>query len=240
MASAAKKIAALCHVSFEDLGTIAPIAEQRGFDVTYVDATTDDLSAIERLAPDLLVVLGGPIGVYEELAYPFLTEEIALVERRLRAGSPTLGICLGSQIMARALGARVYPAGIKEIGWAPIDLTGPGRRILAPLAEDGGQVMHWHGDTFDLPTGAELLASTEKCVNQAFSLGTTALALQFHPEVRTRHLERWFVGHTVEIAAAEGVTVERLRADTRRYGPSLEARGRRCLEDWIVGALEVE
>src|SRR6185437_3754387 len=110
---------ALRHVPFEDLDGIAALFERRGFAVSYRDAVIDDLAAPELDAADLLVVLGGPISAYEDDLYPFLKAELALIERRLAATRPVLGICLGSQLMARALGARVYASGSKEVGWSP-------------------------------------------------------------------------------------------------------------------------
>ena len=150
-------------------------------------------------AADLLVVLGGPIGAYEEELYPFLADELRVIERRLAAGRPVLGICLGSQLMARALGARVYPGTGKEIGWAPLQLTAAGRdSCLAPLG-GGAPVLHWHGDTFDLPKGASLLASTPRYKNQAFAWQRHGLALQCHIEATAAGLERWYIGHACEI-----------------------------------------
>lgn len=225
---------ALRHVPFEDLGTLEPLLRARGHRQRYVEAPREDIGALDPGAPDLLVVLGGPIGAYDERNYPFLEAEIALIERRLAAGRPTLGICLGAQLIARALGARVYPASGKELGWAPLELSAAGRSsCLRHL--DRTAVLHWHGDTFDLAPGATLLASTEACPNQAFAYGPATLALQFHLEAAGRALESWFVGHTMEIAATPGVTVAKLRADTERWSPELVPRAARCFEEWLVG-----
>ncbi|MFZ1416642.1 MAG: gamma-glutamyl-gamma-aminobutyrate hydrolase family protein [Defluviicoccus sp.] len=106
-------VLALRHVPFEDLAYFEAVLTERGLGVRYVDAVTDDLAAIDAMRPGLVVVLGGPIGAYEDTAYPFLGDELRLIERRLRANRPTLGICLGAQLMARALGARVYPGPVK-------------------------------------------------------------------------------------------------------------------------------
>jgi GMP synthase (glutamine-hydrolysing) len=223
---------ALRHVAFEDLGSLAPLLLGRGHAIDYVDVPTADLSSIDALAPDLLVVLGGPIGVYESDRYPFLEREIECLRARLAARRPTLGICLGSQLMAAALGARVYPSGVKEIGWAPLELTPAGRAsCLAHLTDT--PVLHWHGDTFDLPAGATLLASTPACRHQAFSAGTHALALQFHAEVVGSALEAWFVGHACEIAATRSASVAALRADTARHSAKVAERSIALFGDWL-------
>lgn len=224
---------AIRHVPFEDLGLLGPLLAELGHDVRYVEAPTANLAALDPLAPDLLVVLGGPIGVYENDRYPFLDHEVALLAARLRAQRPTLGICLGSQLMARALGARVYSSGTKEIGWAPITLSAEGHR--SPLRHlEGTAVLHWHGDTFDLPNGAVRLASTAECRNQAFSIGAHALALQFHGEAAGLALESWFVGHACEISATPGLSVPQLRADTARYSAALVRQGRECFREWLI------
>lgn len=220
------------HVAFEDLGLLGPLLAQRGHTVRYVDVPVTPLDAFDPLAPGLLVVLGGPIGVYQEELYPFLVPEMQLIARRMQARRATLGICLGSQLMAKALGARVYPAGVKEIGWAPLELTAEGRdSCLRHLTST--PVLHWHGDMFDLPHDAVRLASTAACKNQAFAIGAHALALQFHVEAAGTALESWFVGHTGEIAATPGVSVPQLRADTVRCTPAITELGPRALAEWL-------
>lgn len=229
-----KTAAAIRHVHFEDLGTFAPVLEQSGYAIRYHEAAVDDLGAPGLLDCDLLFVLGGPIGAYEEDKYPFLRQELAVIDRRLASGRPIMGICLGAQLMARALGSRVYPGPAKEIGWAPIALTEAGQRGPARHLQNG-PVLHWHGDTFDLPAGAELLASTTICRNQAFARGQSALAFQFHPEAAAENLELWFVGHACEISGVAGLTVNGLRADTQKFAAEAEERGRRCFSEWLAG-----
>ncbi|HVS25330.1 MAG TPA: glutamine amidotransferase [Gammaproteobacteria bacterium] len=224
---------ALRHVPFEDLGLLAPLLTKRGHSLRYVDVPVTDLESVDPLAPELLVVLGGPIGVYDNDSYPFIDAEVALIEKRLASAKPLLGICLGSQLIAKALGARVYPAGVKEIGWAPIELTAEGRESCLRRLE-GASVLHWHGDTFDLPAGARRLASTRVCANQAFSYGAAALALQFHAEAAGPALEAWFVGHTAEISKTPGISVKSLRADTARCTPAIERAGAACFADWLA------
>lgn len=227
-------VTALRHVAFEDLGILEDLFAARGWKVTYVEAPVADWSTFDPLAPDLLVILGGPIGVYEEGIYPFLTAEIAAIQARLEADKPTLGLCLGAQLIAKALGAPVYPGVEKEIGWKPLLITAAGAAGPARhLAAEHTFMFHWHGDTFDLPEGAVLLASTEACPHQVYSWGKATLAFQCHPEVRARDLEKWFVGHAVEIAAAKATNVPHLRDGTRRYGAALEQQGKKLFGEWL-------
>src|SRR5262249_35438622 len=153
---------ALRHVAFEDLGLLAPIMEREAWDVSFCEAAVDDFTHQSIRDAELVVCLGGPIGVYETDDYPFVVSELALIEYRLSRSLPTLGICLGSQLMAKALGSRVYKGAVKEIGWGRIDLTEEGRSsCLHPLQDTDAVVLHWHGDTFDLPAGATRLASNQ-------------------------------------------------------------------------------
>lgn len=226
-------IIAIRHVPFEDLDNFAPVLTARGYDLSYRDAAVDDLKARDLASADVLAVLGGPIGVYEDRRYAFLRDELALIEKRLDRGQKTLGVCLGAQLMARALGAKVYPSGFKEIGWAPLTLTSDGERSCLHHVGSKTRVLHWHGDTFDLPSGAKRLASTPRIPNQAFAVGDHGLGLQFHLEVTVRGLERWFIGHAVEIGATPRVSITRLRSETARYATALAPKARACLEAWL-------
>ena len=223
-------VTAIRHVHFEDLGMLERLLRGRGHRVCYLDAWRDDLAPARDA--DLLVVLGGPIGAYEEGIYPSLAGEIALVAERLRGGRPVLGICLGHQIMARALGAEVAPGPRRELGYFPLELTDRGRR--SPLARlDGLAVLHWHGDCAGLPGGADLLALTPDCGVQAFALGAHGLALQFHVEVEAAGLEAWLIGHALEISQTDGADVERLRADAARCSDSLNRAAEELLVQWL-------
>jgi GMP synthase (glutamine-hydrolysing) len=222
------------HVACEDLGNLAQVLDQHGLVSRYVEAGVDDLAQLNPLGPDLVIVLGGPIGVDQESSYPFLTDELRLLERRLAADRPTLGICLGAQLMARALGAKVYAGPHKELGWASVQLSEAGQRsCVAELTKRQTAVLHWHGDTFDLPAGATHLASTPAYDNQAFAWGSRGLALQFHAEVTAPGLERWFTSHAHEIEHTPGVSVAQLRQDTLRHAPRLHARAARCWQTWL-------
>jgi len=228
---------ALYHVRFEDLGGFAASIAAAGYNIAYRHAGAAPLADDEWLDPDLVVVLGGPVGVGDADAYPWLAAEIAGLARRLAAGRPTLGICLGAQLMAAALGGgvvtRTGPDGApaKEIGWAPLqiaDAAGP----LAPLA--GVPVLHWHGDNIVAPAGVAPLAATPGTPCQAFAAGPHALALQCHAEFGPAALEEWLTGHAVELAQA-GVDLHALRADTARHGARLADAGAQVLRRWLSG-----
>lgn len=233
MPSTVKQVHAIRHVAFEDLGAFAPAFASLGYAMQTFDAGVDDLAAVDPLAADVMVVLGGPIGAGDDALYPFLADELRLIESRLRAGRPIIGVCLGAQLIARALGARVYPSGHREIGFAPIQLTPAGRHSCLAAFADAPTTLHWHGDTFDLPAGAELLASTELCRHQAFSFGQQTIAFQFHPEAGGAGFERWLVGHAVELTLA-GIDVPALRAQARQYGAELSAKAGDVLRRWLA------
>ena len=182
-----KQCLVMQHVAFEDLGTFAPVLEEKGFAIRYCPVDEPPTEE-EWLAADLAVVLGGAIGVYDQVLYPFLKDEKDLIRKRLESQKPLLGIC---------------------------------RRVL-----------HWYGDSFDLPEGAELLASTPVTPHQAFRMGNHVLALQFHPEVDADKLERWFVGHACELARA-AIDPRRLRDETKRAGESAKETGQALLREWI-------
>lgn len=228
-----KKAWAITHVAFEDLGSFEQILRENGFEIEYLNAASDDLGVIKPATDELVIILGGPISVNDVDEYPFLENELELLKERLEADKPTLGICLGAQLIASALGAKVYAGQHKEIGWSPIQLSGAGSRsVLRHLVGDGVCVLHWHGETFDLPAEAEHLASSSLYPNQAFSYGN-ALALQFHPEVTARGLEQWYIGHTGEIHQADGISVKQLRGDAGLYADTLQARAYSLLTEWL-------
>ncbi|MGE6919313.1 glutamine amidotransferase [Achromobacter kerstersii] len=226
-----KTVLALRHVHFEDLGVLAPLFQERGFEIRYMDPLLQNLDEVDAAAPDVMVVLGGPIGAYDDATYPFLASEFRLIQRRLSGHLPVLGICLGAQLIARALGGSVAPMGHKEIGYGPLSLTEAGANsVLAPLG--GVAVLHWHGDMFTAPVGAEMLASTVSCRNQAFSLGDKVLSLQFHLEADADCIEHWLVGHASELTKA-AIPVQQLREDAKRFGPALSVAARQVVGAWL-------
>ncbi|MDX1442410.1 MAG: glutamine amidotransferase [Gammaproteobacteria bacterium] len=220
---------AIRHLPFESLDAWEePLA--RRFDLDYCDAPQEGVS--RDLDPDLLVVLGAPLGANDGREYPFLDDTIALLRERLSNNRPTLGICLGAQLMARALGTEVHAGDMPEIGWSKLDLTPDG--MLSPLRHfDGVPVFHWHSDTFDMPERARLLAGTPACAHQAFDIGSNILGLQFHPEVSARNLETWYVGHYRNLQSRSTPGVRVLREESYRHEAALAEAGRACLEQWL-------
>jgi GMP synthase (glutamine-hydrolysing) len=228
-----REVLAVRHVYFEDLGSFERVLGDRGRPVRYVDVGFARVGALNPTSASLMVILGGPINACDDARYPTLAPIAALIEKRIAAGLPTLGICLGAQLIARVLGARVYAAAHKEIGWTPLTLTDAGR--ASPLRHlDGAStsMLHWHGDTFDLPAGATRLASTPLCENQAFAWGDNVLGLQCHPEVRADRFEPWLIGNSGELDAA-GIDINALRAETAQHAPRMEKQASLMLHEWL-------
>jgi len=205
----------LQHVIFETPGLLSLWISQRGdsLRMTYFFGDVV-LPSVEDF--DVLIVMGGPMSVHDEALFPWLRSEKALIAAAIGAGKKVLGICLGAQLIAEVMGGRVYPNPVKEIGFWPVRWTG---EAMGGREEE---VFHWHGETFDLPPGAVLLASSAGCVNQAFRVGENVLGLQFHPEVTPEIIgdmirfeghelaeEGPFIGKAGEMMArAEGITGE--------------------------------
>jgi len=170
----------LQHAPFEGLGSIAPWLEAAGYEITntrlFESAKFPDLKKI-----DLLVVMGGPMSVNDEDNFPWLVSEKQFILEAINSGKPVLGVCLGAQLIASAIGARVYRNHVKEIGWFPIHgmLSNNTSVFSFPPSM---KVFHWHGETFDLPSGATRLAKSDGCENQAFQFGKSVIGLQFHLE----------------------------------------------------------
>ncbi len=164
----------LQHVSFETPGLLSDLFAEKGYSFrTTALFRGEVLPTVEEF--DMLVIMGGPMSVHDEDLFPWLRAEKALIGAAIHKDKKVLGICLGAQLIAEVMGGRVYPNPEKEIGFWPVQWKErPGKEDL---------FFHWHGETFDLPPGAELLASSLACVNQAFRVGDRVLGIQFHPEV---------------------------------------------------------
>jgi GMP synthase-like glutamine amidotransferase len=193
-----KSVLIIKNTPAEGPGTIGDFLSEQGIEFRTIEASRG-----EKLPPlkeqGHIVVMGGPMGVYEMDAYPFLRDEASYLKEAISGGKRLLGICLGAQMLAHALGARVYRGGTKEIGWYEVDITPEGvdDPIFSALMAGGSpkaQVFHWHGDTFDLPSGAIRLAFNENYSNQAFKYDDRLYALQFHIEVTPDIIGEWFKG----------------------------------------------
>jgi GMP synthase-like glutamine amidotransferase len=184
------KVSILQHVSFEGLGSIESWLAARGAKAHYT--CFFDSPALPDIADlDLVIALGGPMSVNDEADLPWLKEEKRFILGAIKSGKAVLGICLGAQLIATALGARVYPGPHKEIGWFDIESTSNSPELFQfPQTVD---VFHWHGETFDLPPGASRLARSAGCENQAFQIGSNVIALQFHLETTPESAESLIV-----------------------------------------------
>jgi GMP synthase-like glutamine amidotransferase len=178
------------HVPFEGLGLIQPALEERGIEVEFPDLFRDGTAHPDTASAAGLIVMGGPMSANDDL--PYLRFEMEAIRQAVSRGQPVLGICLGAQLTAKALGARVYRNPVKEIGWFPIELTEAGCHDPLLSALDSPEtVLQWHGETFDLPAGAVWLAHSRDCRHQAFRIGANVYGFQFHLEVTPEMVADW-------------------------------------------------
>lgn len=213
------KVLVFQHVAWEILGTLDPLLRSYGGRIRYANfgRSPDACPSLDGYRG--LIVLGGPMNVDEVARHPHLATELRLIGEAIERGLPVLGVCLGAQLIARALGARVGRAPEKEIGWTDVALTEEGTRD--PLFRHFGateRLFQWHGCTFDLPDGAVHLARSRACANQAFRFGDRTYGLQFHLEVDQPLIERWLCvpEHRDELASCNGVAQpDVIRAETR-------------------------
>ncbi|WP_372773321.1 type 1 glutamine amidotransferase [Mangrovibacterium sp.] len=185
-----KRIHVFQHVAFEGPGSLTTWFKQNNFPVEYTRFYEPAFKLPELASFDQLIVMGGPMGVNDEVDYPWLKEEKELIKAAIKKGKTVVGICLGAQLIASALGKKVFPNKHTEIGWFPILKTKAAEheKLVAGF-QQATQVFHWHGDTFDLPEQAKHLFYSEACPNQAFLIGNKVLGLQFHLEVEPDSLE---------------------------------------------------
>lgn len=193
----------LKHVPFEGLGTFREELEKRG--LRYREVNLYEEGAPKYLEGcGGLIIMGGPMNVYEETEYPFLTDEDRLIKEALVKKIPMIGVCLGAQLMAKAAGAKVTKGAKKEIGWYPLYLAEEAKSDHAFTALPKKiEVFQWHGDTFEIPKGAVRLASSELFSNQAFRIGGNAYAFQFHIEVTEGVIREWVAINGKELEAVK-------------------------------------
>ncbi|MEK7229759.1 MAG: GMP synthase [Candidatus Binatota bacterium] len=222
------------HAPEEGVGSFAQVFERervsyhcvRLFEGELPDENWDEIAAV--------VILGGPMSVDEEERHPFLKWEKTILRTALKQEVALLGICLGAQLIAAAGGAQVYHGNFKEIGWYPISMTLEGEMdsLLGHLP-DKASVFQWHGDSFDLPKGAQRLASSIYYDNQAFRMGRNVYGLQFHLEVTPAMIDLWIDQHSKELARLAYISPDKMRADTATYSPTLKYYGERFFSEFI-------
>lgn len=209
----------LQHVAFEDLGSIDSTLRQRGHPVSVTRLFAGDtLPSIEDI--DALIIMGGPMGVGDIDAYPWLATEMNWIRAAIQSGRPVLGICLGAQLIAAALGARVTRNRSREIGWFPVYKTTAAEQTpLGNVFPPRLEAFHWHGETFELPAGATLLASSDACQNQGFVYRDRVFALQFHLETTPESARRLIEHCGDELDGSRWVqSAEEMLADPHRFG----------------------
>lgn len=224
------RILCLTHVPFEGPARISSWAKSRGHDLQTVRADLSD-TLPEANAIEMLVVMGGPMSVNDSL--PWLRSEAVLVEECIRRNKPILGVCLGAQLLAKVLGARVYPSGLKEIGWWPVSSVMPLGETLPPLPSQFVP-LHWHGETFDLPAGAQRLARSEPIANQAFVMNDKAVGLQFHLEATPESVEAIVGGARADIDVGQWQQGERTLLGERIARCDALEMPCYALLDWLV------
>ena len=222
------------HVPYEGVAGYRMPIEAAGYDVDRIDVTDPAFSSLDLCCPDLLIMMGGPMGVYEQDRHPWIPCQMRRLALRLEAERPTLGVCFGAQMIAAALGAEVYAGPHKEVGFHSVSvhehaLQGPLRHIAEV------PVLHWHGDTFTLPENVELLASSHLYEHQAFRRGSNILALQFHAEMGLDpRFDAWIEQWPESVIEAGGDEAS-LRAAHDRLGPSSVAAGQAMIAEWLTG-----
>ncbi len=232
-----KKLLVLQHVAHELLGTLNPLLKRSGFRIRYVNFARHPDAQPSLDGYDGLVILGGPMSANDSGRRPHLTVEMKLIEEAMRRDLPVLGICLGAQLIAKTLGAAVYPNREKEIGWydvAPTEEAGCDPLLMELQASE--KIFQWHGETFDIPSHARHLAISPLCANQAFRYGKIVYGFQFHLEVDEPMIHRWLrvTENRKEISALHGAAyLDRIHRETPEYMARLNQLSQRVFGEFI-------
>jgi len=235
-----KHVSIIQHHPVEGLGTIAEALKRAGIEARYVRSFEGQPVPKEIGDAVGLILMGGPQSVYEDKKYPYLRDEIRLIEDAVKREKPILGVCLGSQLLAATIGASVYPVRQKEIGWHRVTLRcgrGGGASVPSCGIFDGEPryltAFHWHGDVFDLPRGATLLASSALTPNQAFRYGKNAYGLLFHLEVTWPHVKTMVETFADEVQAA-GLNGAAIKLNAHTHLPTLQKIGSEVFARWVA------
>lgn len=221
----------LQHVPFEGLGCIESWLVKHQMHVSTTAFWKGEYSLTSNLS-DLLIVMGGPMNIYEEHKFPWLLDEKKYIEAHLKAGKKVLGVCLGAQLIADVLGSRIYAAREKEIGWFPVAKT-QGQTSLHSVFPERWDTFHWHGETFDLPDGAVNILKSEVCPHQCFVWQEQAVGVQFHLEMTPGSVEDIVQNCADELVEAPFIqSAENMRSELRFYSRNHEILEK--LLQWLV------
>jgi len=236
-----KEVLVFQHDPFEDLGFFSEVLEKQRTAYRVLRLFHGEMPAEDWERIGALIILGGPMSVNDEEEYPFLRWEKRIIRAAIDEAVPVVGICLGAQLIAVTLGTMVYHGRVKEIGWSPISITPHGQvdSLLGYLPENA-TVFQWHGDGFELPSGAIRLASSVNYKNQAFRVGKNVYALQFHLEVTPPMIARWIDERSKDLAQAPYIMPDKILADTQNYAPILKYYGERFLSEFIRRAARTQ
>ncbi len=226
-----RKALVLQHENRINLGNFEPVLREHGYDIRLVDPAKEDVSALDAEEAEVVIVLGGEMGVYETDEYPHLIQEMQFIRARIEVKKPIFGVCLGAQLMAGALGGRNYKGDKPDLGYQDIQLTEAG--LNSPVRHvNGVGMLEWHGDHFTLPEGAVLLGSSSAYPNEAFAIGDFALAVQFHPEVTDPMHEEWTL-ESSDLFAENDIDADEWRALGRIHNPPMQVASRAMLSEWL-------
>ncbi len=230
-----KKILVLQNIGCEDLGTMEAAITSRNIEYQYIHLYNNDKVPENLSGYSALIILGGPMNVYETKEHPYFLDAERLIREAIDKNIATLGLCLGSQLIAKTSGAKVLAGKKKEIGWYPVALTGDG--LSDPLFagfEKDITVFQWHGDTFDIPSGGKRLAESELFPNQAFKIGEKIIGLQFHLEVTEEAAFEWMDEYKEELNSLKGyIDPEKMRKDTTEKIENLKKLAQQFYENFF-------